>query len=325
MTPDSMVITWSLFNKQSGQFMRGNFERELTWVISICPAQYNPNHIMPWKEIYKGIGEACQISSLGEFKMPKFLCICFCTHIACIIKLLTSAKVMLLTMAKTTLEPISQYQIKVEARVRPGTRSDGPAAALSKYKIFATLPYAPKFPPIVSEWFIGASLGSIRLVGHVRNNDTKSSILPEGCLYIFELYMREVVAKPKITALSESIMHDESILGKTRSVEVKTDIVETSVFDDLFASRDAVFSGSYQPVKCAEEDVDVDAPLPEDDNYDRVSGWNVIGKCRCGKLNAIVSISAFRNPVLWLRVRVSNQDNMLSKASSATTFKLTNL
>ena len=65
IAPESLVIAWSLLNTITGRYIRVNFERELTWVVSICPAQYDPHNIMPWKEIYKGTGEACQISALG--------------------------------------------------------------------------------------------------------------------------------------------------------------------------------------------------------------------------------------------------------------------
>ena len=93
-------------------------------------------------------------------------------------------------------------------------------------------------------------------------------------------------------------------------------------FDELFASRDAVFQGSFQIVGISKDDVDHTVPLPEGEGKD---GWEIIGRCRCGRLNSVISISRYRNPVIWLRTRVLNQEGLASEPSEPLVFKLSNI
>ena len=101
---------------------------------------------MPWKEIYKGTGEACQISSLV---------------------------------------PSSQYQIKVEVRIKAASADSSSSVQLFKYGLYATLAEKPISSPDVYEWFVGASYGTVRLVGHAAPFETKETHhtipIPEGC------------------------------------------------------------------------------------------------------------------------------------------------
>lgn len=288
--------------------MRSNSERELVWIVSICPVEYDPDlPIMPWKEIYKGMGEACQISSL---------------------------------------EPMTQYQIKMEARIRADSDSGAAAVHLWKYSTHTTLPKAPAFPPHVSEWFVGASMGKVRLVGKHLQSVHSSHLLPEGCQYVFELYMRDSVMKKQRSSaaassssssrletsdigeggeLRVSIAGEEMEGDRSNGTDTRGGLSAYNAFDELFTSRDSAFQGSFQPVECAEGDVDHSIPLPDNEDENCSKGWEIVNRGRCGNLNAVVSISRFRNPVLWLRVRVMNQEGMFSQPSPPLVFKLSNL
>merc|ERR1711871_1320956 len=92
-----------------------------------------------------------------------------------------------------------------------------------------------------------------------------------------------------------------------------------SPFDELFSSRDAAFQGSFQIIDVEEDDIDQSVPLPQVEGKD---GWEIIGRCRCGRLNSVVSISRYRNPVIWLRTRILNQEGLASEPSDPLVFKL---
>ena len=106
--------------------------------------------------------------------------------------------------------------------------------------------------------------------------------------------------------------------------EKNTDAIRygDSPFDELFSSRDAAFQGSFQTIGINDEDIDHSVPLPEGEGKD---GWKIMGRCRNGRLNSVITISRYRNPVIWLRTRVLNQEGLASEPSKPLVFKLSSL
>lgn len=200
--------------------------------------------------MYRGAGEACQLSSL---------------------------------------QPLQLYQVKVEAKRKA-------KSSLIKYALISTVARTLE-PPNISEWFTGVSPGTIRVVGCVTAYPGEQEILPlpTDCLYIFEYKIFE------------------------SKIPSSSDYGVVNPMDALFQARDAPFLGSFQPYEC--RDVDIEFLLPAAVNSDD-SSWYFMAKGRCGRLNAVVSVAKFLNPVIFIRVKILNQQGLLSSPSMPRCIKL---
>jgi len=157
--------------------------------------------------------------------------------------------------------------------------------AAVRYIHITTLAAAPTSAPDVDEWFIGAKLGTVRFQIFVSREELRSD-LPSGCVYVFECTVQET------------------------HVPEDADRNQLNPLDDLFASTTKLNMESFKVHHCG------DIAPPEEDK------WTVVGKCRCGNISVVIPMREFWNPVIFLRIRISNQEGMFSDPSPSRIIKL---
>ena len=165
-----------------------------------------------------------------------------------------------------------------------------------KYLVVSTLAESPICSPVVKEWYVGSSqeVRTIRFQVFVWDDQQNKGIrreLPGDCMYVVE-----------------SAVVDLSPAGGSNG---------GNPFDDLYPGKDgSLVLECFKAFPCPEGACALPAP---GDNE-----WIKVGKCRSGVLNVIVPVGGCWDPIIYVRVRISNQDNQLSDPSPVFVFKLKN-
>ena len=187
----------------------------------------------------------------------------------------------------TSLLPLHQYQVKITARLKTGS-------VVTKYILLATAAAKPADSPKVINWFVGMKPGMIRLSGNIKKTKDDPNLLdnlqlPNDCMYVFEYLMIE----------SYSMSDDAE-----------------NVLDLLFKKSSTQDLDAYEIIECK------DQTIIESEFSSNALLWKELGRCRCGMLNGIVSVSNYLNPVLFVRYRILNQYGILSESSPSMIFTL---